>query len=109
MVTPLKRLASAETKFKDKEITMLEDIDAIVGLALQVSESARDLQNPVELLTDEKEKYIERMLTMPSDLARIRRDLDRMYTSIRSKKEVLGWINRTPMSQIRQEVADATS
>ena len=77
---------------------MLEDIDAIVGLALEVSESARELQNPVELLTDEKEKYIERMLTMPSDLARIRSDLDRMYTSIRSKKKVLGWINRTPAS-----------
>lgn len=77
---------------------MLEDIDAIVGLALQVSESARDLQNPAELLTDEKEKYIERMQGMPSDLAQIRSDLDRMYTSIRSMEKVLGWINRTPAS-----------
>jgi len=77
---------------------MLEDIDAIVGLALEVSESARELQNPVELLTDEKEKYIERMQGMPSDLARIRSDLDRMDTSIRSMEMVLGWINRTPAS-----------
>jgi len=77
---------------------MLEDIDAIVGLALEVSESARELQNPVELLTDEKEKYIERMQGMPSDLARIRSDLDRMDTSIRSMEKVLGWINRTPAS-----------
>ena len=77
---------------------MLEDIDAIVGLALEVSESARELQNPVELLTDEKEKYIERMQGMPSDLAQIRSDLDRMDTSIRSMEMVLGWINRTPAS-----------
>ena len=78
---------------------MLEDIDAIVGLALEVSESARDLQNPAELLTDEKKKYIEwLMLTMPNDLAQIRSDLDRMYTSIRSMEKVLGWINRTPAS-----------